>query len=182
MTVPDDSSLLHARAPYDPAKAREYYLRTRKLKGRRRARVVAPKAVGRPHAVPVHTKKRTSANELQAQREALERRLDQLRDILAQKVKEAKRRSGIKDTTVHKTSREKAASSKSKSHEKPLTAAQKREKAKKAREDYKPKSDAQEIVQLREQIADIRAKIAAAIKDAQEQHRKSTHQTAPKGR
>lgn len=36
MKLPDGSPLMHGRRPYDPAKAREYYLRTRKLKGRRK--------------------------------------------------------------------------------------------------------------------------------------------------
>jgi hypothetical protein len=40
MILPDGSVLMHGdlehRAPYDPRKAREYYLRTRKLKGRER--------------------------------------------------------------------------------------------------------------------------------------------------
>ena len=186
----DDSDLIHARAAYDPAKAREYYLRTRKLKGRRPARLVAPKGGNRPHAVPVHAKKSNRAAELHAQRLALEKRLDQLRDILAAKVRAAKKRSGI-ETPTHKkasSSKESAAKKTRGSNSKPLSASEKREKAAKARADYKKEhhgdkksSDAQEIVKLRKQIADIRARIDAAIKDAQKKH-KSTHQTASKGR
>ncbi len=41
MELPDGTTLMHGPAPYDPVKAREYYLRTRKLKGRK-------KGVGRP--------------------------------------------------------------------------------------------------------------------------------------
>ena len=185
MTPPDDSALLHARAPYDPAKAREYYLRTRKLKGRRSVRVVAPKGKGRPHAVPVPVKKSNRQAELKAERAALEKRLDRLRDILAQKVKAAKSRSGVEDHSK-KSSREKAAKDQRGKNDKPLTASEKRQKADKAREDYKKEhgstSVSQEIADLRKQIADIRARIDAAIKDAQQQHRKSTHQTASKGR
>lgn len=36
MELPDGTILLHAGRPYDPAKARAYYLRTRKLKGRKK--------------------------------------------------------------------------------------------------------------------------------------------------
>lgn len=190
MTI-DDSALIHARTPYDPQKAREYYLRTRKLKGRRTARVVEPKGNGRPHAVavPAHKKSSKGRNaELMAQKAALEKRLDRLRDILAQKVKAAKRRSGVEDKSPKKSSQEKAAKSERGKNDKPLTAAEKHKKAAKARADYKKEhggdkgdSVSNEIAQLKKQIADIKARIAAAIQDAQKQHQ-STHQTAPKGR
>lgn len=39
MKLPDGTQLMHGRAPYDPQKAHEYYMRTRELKGRRRGRV-----------------------------------------------------------------------------------------------------------------------------------------------
>lgn len=186
--TPDDSALIHGRAPYDPAKAREYYLRTRKLKGRRTPRLVAPKGNGRPHAVPVHVKKSSRQAELKAERAALEKRLDRLRDILAKKVKAAKARSGVK-APEHKTSQQKAATKERGKNDKPLTASQKHEKAAKARADYKKEHGdsgkdtnvQQDIASLRKQIADIRARIDAAIKDAQANH-KSTHQTASRGR
>lgn len=37
MTLSDKTIITHTRSPYDPAKAHEYYLRTRKLKGRRKS-------------------------------------------------------------------------------------------------------------------------------------------------
>lgn len=43
MKLPDGTTLMHGSAPYDPVKAREYYLQTRKLKGRKKGLVVAPK-------------------------------------------------------------------------------------------------------------------------------------------
>lgn len=36
MRLPDGTVIMHAKTPYDPAKAHEYYLRTRKLKGRKK--------------------------------------------------------------------------------------------------------------------------------------------------
>ena len=36
MELPDGTTLMHAGRPYDPKKAHEYYLRTRKLKGRKK--------------------------------------------------------------------------------------------------------------------------------------------------
>lgn len=38
MRLPDGTILMHDRTPYDPVKAHDYYMRTRKLKGRRPAR------------------------------------------------------------------------------------------------------------------------------------------------
>lgn len=36
MELPDGTILMHGKAPYDPRKAHEYYLRTRQLKGRKK--------------------------------------------------------------------------------------------------------------------------------------------------
>lgn len=36
MQLPDGTTLMHGKRPYDPVKARAYYLRTRKLKGRKK--------------------------------------------------------------------------------------------------------------------------------------------------
>lgn len=46
MRLPDGTILMHGRAPYDPVKAHEYYMRTRKLKGRRKGAVQLPPAIG----------------------------------------------------------------------------------------------------------------------------------------
>lgn len=42
MRLPDGTILMHGRTPYDPVKAHEYYMRTRKLKGRKKAAAVVP--------------------------------------------------------------------------------------------------------------------------------------------
>jgi hypothetical protein len=36
MRLDDGTILMHGRAPYDPVKAHEYYIRTRQLKGRKK--------------------------------------------------------------------------------------------------------------------------------------------------
>jgi hypothetical protein len=46
MRLPNGEILMHANAPYDPKKAHEYYLRTRKLKGRKKAPSKPPKLGG----------------------------------------------------------------------------------------------------------------------------------------
>lgn len=44
MQLPDGTTLMHGKRPYDPVKAREYYLKTRKLKGRRKGSVAPPES------------------------------------------------------------------------------------------------------------------------------------------
>lgn len=188
MSMPDDSALLHGRL-YDPQKAREYYLRTRKLKGRRAgsAEVPASQRSRGPAASPANPKTRRA--QLEAQKAILEKRLDRLRDILAQKVEAAKARSGVKNEPADKADApaEKAAKNEANKKDSPLTAKQKQVKAEKAREEYKkenrenpPLSD--EVAQLQRQIVDIRAKIQAAVKDAREKSAQSNPKTASNGR
>lgn len=181
----DDSSLFHARA-YDPVAAREYYLRTRKLKGRRRTTATksSPGRGGRrPSNVPAvrsggapnRSKTKSRRAQLQQQKENLEARLDRLREVLQERVEAAKGRSGVKKKQddrdkAPETKKDKAdrnADEKSKK----LSPKQKAEKAKKAKEDYEkenPSSLSEDIEILNEQIKDIHAKIAAATARAQE--------------
>ena len=178
----DDSELFHGA--YDPARAREYYLRTRKLKGRKKGVKAEDGSTVRPgfHSMnaiggkPNRSKTKSRRAELQAQKEALQKRLDHLREVLKQRVKEAKSRNDAQkpkkdekdkapETSVDKASRN-AAEKKAK----PLTAKQKSEKAKKAKKDYEkehPNSLADSVEVLREQVKDIRAKIEKATSDAQ---------------
>lgn len=51
MQLPDGTVLMHGKAPYDPAKAHAYYLRTRKLKGRKKGQ--------QPQATFTPTRKQT---------------------------------------------------------------------------------------------------------------------------
>lgn len=190
----DDSALFHARA-YDPVKAREYYLRTRKLKGRRKttATKTSPGRGGRrPSNVPAvrsggapnRSKTKSRRAQLQEQKENLEARLDRLREVLEERVEAAKGRSGVKkkdngkdkapETQADKADRNKDEKSKK------LTPKQKADKAKKAKEDYEkenPTSLSEDIDILNEQIKDIHAKIAAATARAQERRNKAgSHQ------
>lgn len=171
----DDSALLHAERPYDPAKARAYYLRTRKLKGRQSgATTVQPASKPQGTQSPQPSQRRSPSgskastskrSELAEQKAALEKRLDRLREVLASLVDAAKKRSGVetkssKDTTSPET----------KSPNKPLTAKQKREKADAAREAYEPDTTvSQEVKQLQEQVQDVMSQIKAAAADAQRQ-------------
>jgi hypothetical protein len=181
----DDSGLLHYSEGYDPAKAREYYLRTRKLKGRKKGRAEPPKTTYRPKGSPPpkaatqpkgdqHQKARARRKALLAEKERLERRLDRLEEVLREAVEAAKKRSGVE------TKEEKKADKKE-TKEKPLTKAEKREKAKEERErreKEEPKTTlSQDIETLRGQIADIRDKIQDALEDAR---RKTRSKPKPK--
>ena len=98
----DDSALFHAGA-YDPQKAHEYYLRTRKLKGRSPSApqaspgrssggtATAPAAIG---GKPNRFKTKSKRAQLEAQKEHLKERLDHLRQVLEELVDAAKKRSG----------------------------------------------------------------------------------------
>src|SRR5262245_53478591 len=48
MKLPNGTVLMHGKAPYDPAKAHEYYIRTRQLKGRKKGRIDIPNRVVKP--------------------------------------------------------------------------------------------------------------------------------------
>lgn len=174
----DDSALLHARSSYDPVKAREYYLRTRKLKGRRKGG--SDDSIGRrPAGSSPPGKKTSNRAALVAEREALENRLERLKEVLREAVEAAKRRSGVEPTEA-KTKK----SSDKETKEKPKTAAEKRKEAKEAKERYEKEKKPglpQELEALRDKIADIRDQIKEALEDARRKSRpRSTFETAPR--
>lgn len=188
----DDSALFHGT--YDPVKAREYYLRTRKLKGRRPAASKQLSATTRSPAkksasivrggAPNRANTKSRRAELEAQKEALEKRLDRLREVLREKVEAAKKRSGgqkkeaekksAPETEVDKADRNKA--EKKSKPEKPETAAEKKERAKAAKEAYEkehPNTLSQDVDILKAQIEDIQNKIQKAVADARDRKPKA---------
>lgn len=195
----DDSALFHSSSIYDPVKAHEYYLRKRKLKGRQpvSATITSPgRGKRRPTSTlvaqpgtPNRSKTKSRRAELLAQREALNKRLDRLREVLdglmEDAVKKAKNRSGgdpnesstdsekdkAPETKVDKADRNDAEKA-----EKPLTSKQKSDKAKQAKEAYEkehPNSLSQDVEILREQVKDIQAQIEKAVADARERRNKA---------
>lgn len=189
----DDSELFHGT--YDPQKAREYYLRTRKLKGRRpsTATITSPGKGGRRASSSlvksgskpnrVDTKSRQA--ELKAQKEALEKRLDRLREVLAELVDAAQKRSAGADKNKDKkdkkdiapeTKIDKADRNKAEKAAKPLTSKQKADKAKQAKEAYEkehPNSLSTDVDILKSQVQDIQAKIQKAVADARDRRNKA---------
>lgn len=132
MKAPTDAQLeIVLQHEYDPVKAHEYYMRTRKLKGRRpgkgtvepvgRTRSVAPRT-GRTREQIANSAKARQRKELKAQIDAAEDRLKKLEALIKKRIAEEK-----SEDRKSKARKERAA----KEAQKPDTAA---EKAKKARE------------------------------------------------
>ena len=164
---------------YDPRKRREYYLRTRELKGRRNGavdetsnrqsgvldRVSDPRDRGTrgPDTNAERKTPETTRAEVKARVDQLKNRLDKLKDVLDELVEQAKLRSGVKP---EEDKDKKDTSSDKDRDRKPSTAKERRE----ARERYekdkeKNPSLRKEEAQLQEQIADVRAKIEDARED-----------------
>ena len=188
--TPDDSALLHMRPDYDPAKAREYYLKTRHLKGRRagvkqrplgaQAVAVQPRPITRrPPAIPPKAFKKSSKAlraEARARAEALEVRLTRLRKVLAELVDAAKERSGTKDKD-EKTPAEKQRDAKGKD---PQTAKEKRE-AKKRYEKEKAQNPTAKVKELQGKLKKVQDEIAAARLELKRATAKNAAKRALKG-
>jgi len=103
------TELFHIREPYDPAKRHQYYLKTRKLKGRNvgsqrtaiarhpSTRFTAPKTL--PKAQPKKSAEQRR-KEVEAHVAALRDRLAKLQKVLAELVAQAKLRSGVETKTT----------------------------------------------------------------------------------
>lgn len=156
---------------YDPAKRREYYLRTRELKGLKKgSRVVPPK--GKPGlgtlkpSKPAPHKPKSNLAEIHARRVAVEAKVKVLNEKLKQLRVVLK---GLKDQSDEandiKGEKEEGAD-KGPAKRKEPTAAQKKEAAKKAKEDREDDPDAklksitEKISKLQDQIKEAREKLA----------------------
>jgi chromosome segregation ATPase len=160
-----DENLVH---DYDAVKRRQYYLRTRKLKGRTKAAV-------KP-TIPKKTRAQRQAErrrKLEADVAALKGRLAKLQAVLAELTKAAKARSGVKDKTAPKKS---TSTSKTTGAQK-LTPAQK-DKAAKAAEEYREKNPdkvlSEEIKSLNSKIKTIQERIAKMRKEGSIGAKKTT--------
>lgn len=155
--------LRHGPTPYDPVKAREYYLRTRQLKGRQTSEGDEP-TKGRSSSVARYSspRKKSAAEKTPAQRQKdIEVRVGQLKDRLA------KLRKVLTDLTkqVKSNSEDSPQPSKASSDRK-LTGSQKAEARKRSKEYYeKNKKDdpaSNDTKALEEKIQDVMSKIEEA--------------------
>jgi hypothetical protein len=176
--LPNGEVLMHANAPYDPKKAHDYYLRTRKLKGRKKAGAQPPKltpAGGRtiPKAPP---KKHTQISDLSPQQkrelqvvararvQKAQQKLNELNRKLKDKLAEAKKAE--RDAKKPKTAAEKAKDAREsekyrKSHKQELkTKAKGKREADKA--SGKDTSSNNSVEGLKKQIASAEKELATA--------------------
>lgn len=164
---------------YDPAKAREYYLRTRKLKGRKKG--AAPTSVkrmpaGKQTATQLAVRKATQQRKSKAAKvKALNARLDKLRKVLADLVAQSKKLSNPKDQPKAKTGAAGGAKGK------PRTAAEKR-KAKEYYEENKKLKDNDELKVVQEKIERVKKQIEAARAVLEAAQKEKPKQTAAKSR
>jgi len=168
-----------AELPYDPQKAHEAYLRRRQLLGRQPGKGDIPAAPHKKAAVviaPVKPKKTTEKRQAEADARvaALKARLDKLRKVLAELVKQAQARSGVEP----KSDKPSAAPAKKGSSD--LSAQDKREAAKKAKDRYekekkvespseKTKNLELDIKKVQEKIQKIRDELKQSISQARNQ-------------
>lgn len=168
---------MEIRHEYDPVKAREYYLRTRELKGRAKATVKTP--VSRPtkprtKAAPDRAAAIRSMHERHAKQKAasakrvaeLRARLDKLKLFLKAMLDEAKAKSGekaTKDAPKDDPSTTKRGSGK----DDQKTASEKAKAAKAAKEKYEKENPEaalnDEIKEVLEKIEDARQKLKDSV-------------------
>ena len=163
----DHPILSHA---YDPVKAREYYLRTRKLKGRTKGSVKPATTKSSPASKAAAKKARAARLKAAAEKRVFELRvrLKKLEKALDRLTEEAQRKSGI-EPAKSSTSTKSTGGAKDR---KPLTSAQKRDAAKAAekRRDKEgdnslsgqEKSLQAKIERVRERIEDMKVEIVLA--------------------
>jgi uncharacterized protein YceH (UPF0502 family) len=187
MELEDSAYLMHE---YDPVKAREYYLRTRELKGRRVARSAptpAGRVAGRQVAKAVKgatvlpkPAKPSSKNMTEVRIAALKKRLAELKVLLDKLRDDAKRRSGVEVPTDKKDQKK---AEKGPADSKDKSAVQKAKEAKAAKERYEkanPEAALQaEIKAVEAKIAAAREKLKEAIAKAREKAAQPQKPTAP---
>lgn len=175
-------NLSHVDMPYDPAKRREYYLRTRQLLGRKTGQALDTsrernKSSSPPFVPPKKAKASSKQSDFQAQMDALNARLDKLKKVLAELVKQAQARSGVEPADTKASSNKPA---------KKLTAKQKADAAKRAKKSAEKNKDkkqtpSQQIKALETKIKAIQAKIKKMKAEIAAKKKPSTHKTGSVG-
>lgn len=155
-----------AHSEYDPQKAHEYYLRTRELRGRNIARTTPAPLVRKGGSVvkpsPLRRTPKTMTaeqhrKEIEAKVEALKVRLETLRKVLAELVKQAQARSG-KETTDSKES------------DKTLTPKQKKAASEASQKYYEEHKNDQRTPS--EQLTDLQSKVKSVQTKIEEMRKK----------
>jgi DNA mismatch repair ATPase MutS len=181
-------NLSHVDVPYDPAKRREYYLRTRQLRGRKTGQAMEIFGEKPKRSVSTTPPKKANADskqsDFQAKMDALNARLDKLKTVLAELTKQAQARSGVDPAGSSSSTDSKSSTA---TPPKKLTAKQKADKAKKAKENADKKANqtpSQQLKELESKIKAIQAeikKMKAEIAAAKKKKKPSTHKTGSVG-
>jgi hypothetical protein len=167
MVLVEDIILAHARTPYDPVKRREYYLRTRQLKGRGPGGTI--NGLGKPSGIKEGPKSEPRSSAIEARVSELQKRLIKLKVLLRQLVEDAKRRSGVEIKKDSATTNTDTTGSNKKTEPQTKTVSQKKEAAKKSKEYYdknvKKVSLSTSEKRLKDQIADTERTIMKIRED-----------------
>lgn len=162
MRLHDGTILMHGRAPYDPVKAHEYYIRTRQLKGRKKGTTFS---VTKPGGTTVVL----TARELTEQRAYAAKRVNDIKLKLVELTSEL--RKAMSEAREKKSKSEREA-------KKPPTAAEKAEAAKdsktyraknkqkianKQKSTARTKQEADPVKTLQTKIEGIRKRLSAAV-------------------
>lgn len=166
MKLPDGSILMHGPTAYDPVKSHQYYLRTRQLKGRKKA------------AGDFTVKTRTGATRQVSQKE-----LTEMKALAEKRVGEIKQNLAKLSAELKKAMRE-AEQKKSKSHreaKKPDTAAEKSKAARESKQyrkkhqqkiatkrkagggSKKSESKKDPVADLQKKVTEVKARLSAAV-------------------
>jgi hypothetical protein len=180
MLTSEDIILEHASRPYDPRKRREYYLRTRQLKGRKPGSKLptAPRRPTKGDALPdrdprdprpstLAQRRAKRRKEIEARVIALTKRLEKLRSVLKELVEAAQVRSGVEPSEKSPTTSKRADTTgpEKRTERKTQTATQKKESAERSKEYYEEHKDpsiSKKTEQLQRDIKLLEQKIMRA--------------------
>lgn len=175
MRLPDGSILMHdATHAYDPQKAHDYYVKTRKLKGRKPGKGLdglAPQGLGLPQAKGpkkgLASVPKVDPKVKAVQRAAAVKRINALKDKLADlgnrlKERMAEAKKAEADAKKPATAAEKAKSARESAKYRDKNKQKIANKAKKAASEEKaPKKDTVESLQT--EIAEVKGRLTAAV-------------------
>ena len=158
---------------YDPVKAKEYYERTKQLKGRQAGQANDPRNRDRELIDgPSNGMSDARREEIAARVDALKEQLKVFRAVLKRLVDEAKKRSGLEvdeeedegsePSNSDSESESEEGGKKKKSESEKLTASEKRKKAKAAKEAYIEENPGSEIAEIQKKLDEVTKKIEAA--------------------
>lgn len=181
MQLRDGTILLHAEAPYDPVKAHEYYIRTRKLKGRKKGRALTPAKssdktlfpVTRSSTYSVRTAKgvtiKLTAQQLAERRKYTAERIDKIKKRLEElNIKLRKMMSETKDKKVkseRKAEKKPTASEKTKAarESKQYREKNKQKLANKEKRENKKSAKKDPVAELENKIAQVKGRLTAVV-------------------